>query len=156
NALRKAELMMITLQRRRRRISQTMEQMSCTYICSMIPRGLISCSKASRKASNSSADSVISNGDFGRSANSFLRRILLTPLNLPVPGSWRWANVLLHATNHSHDSTDLRSEPRQMQPSSSLRSTPDHGSTGTYLCRPQMKGAAWWRNRCRIGGGGCR
>jgi hypothetical protein len=75
NASRKAVLMMAAFARRRRRISQTMELMSCTYICSMIPRGLISCSKASRTASNSSADSVISNGDFGRSANSFLGRI---------------------------------------------------------------------------------
>jgi len=31
--------MMTTLHRRRRRISQTMEQMSWTYICSMMPRG---------------------------------------------------------------------------------------------------------------------
>src|SRR5262249_44249824 len=67
--------MMTALHRRRRRISQTIEQMSCTYICSMMPRGLISRSKASRKASNSSADSVISNGDFGRSVSSFVRRI---------------------------------------------------------------------------------
>src|SRR5215469_8745115 len=65
--------MMAALPRRRRRISQTMEQISWTYICSMMPRGLISCSNASRKASNSSADSVISNGNFGRSANSFVR-----------------------------------------------------------------------------------
>jgi hypothetical protein len=41
----------------------------------MMPRGSISRSNASRKASNSSADSVVSNGNFGRSANSFLRRI---------------------------------------------------------------------------------
>src|SRR5262249_28605605 len=73
NALRKAELMRTTLHRRRRRISQTIELMSCTYICSMIPRGLISRSKASRKASNSSADSVISNGNFGSSVSSFIR-----------------------------------------------------------------------------------
>src|SRR5262249_61032501 len=62
NALRRHELMMTTLHRPRRRISQTMAQMSCTYICSMMSRGLISRSKASRKASNSSADSVMSNG----------------------------------------------------------------------------------------------
>jgi hypothetical protein len=60
---------------RRRRISHTMALMSCPYICSMMPRGLISRSKASRKASNSSADSVMSNGNFGR--------------NLGRTGSWR-------------------------------------------------------------------
>src|SRR5262249_37738283 len=70
--------MMTTLQRRSRRISQTMEQMSCTYICSMIPCGLISCSKASPKASNSSAGSVMSNGTFGRSVSLFIRGILFS------------------------------------------------------------------------------
>src|SRR5262249_18369865 len=48
----------------------------------MIPRGLISCSKASRKASNSSADSVMSNGNFGRSVSSFVRRIFFAPMKL--------------------------------------------------------------------------
>src|SRR5262249_50896181 len=62
-----------------------------------------------RKASNSSADSVMSNDDFGRSANSFLRRI-----------------YLLRCTQRiTRDvSTDLRSEPRRIQPSSSLHLTP--------------------------------
>src|SRR6516225_4146609 len=59
---------------RRRRISQTRELMSCTYICSMMPCGLISRSKASRTASNSSADSVMSNGDFGRLMRNCGRR----------------------------------------------------------------------------------
>src|SRR5262249_42887068 len=74
----RADLRMSPSHRRRRRISQTMAQMSCTYICSMIPFGLISCSKASRKASNSSADSVISNGNFGKSVSSFIRGIFFS------------------------------------------------------------------------------
>src|SRR6516164_4044638 len=77
---------------------------------------------------------------------------LLTPVNYSRPGQWVGeANVLLHATNHSRDSIDLRSEPRRMQPSSSLHSTPRLRSLETYLSRSQAKGATRWRSRCRIG-----
>jgi hypothetical protein len=69
--------MIDALPRRRRRISQTMQAISYTYMCSMIPRGLISCSKAVRNASNSSADSVMSNGDFGASTGSCVRGIFV-------------------------------------------------------------------------------
>src|SRR5262249_52710139 len=96
-----------------------MAQMSCAYICSMIPRGLISCSKASRKASNSSADSVMSNGNFGRSANSFLRISHSSELTRGRGVGVGDANVLLDATNHSRAITDLRSEPPRTQLSSS-------------------------------------
>src|SRR5262245_27986576 len=161
NALRKAELTITTLHRRRRTISQTMAQMSCTYICSMIPRGLISCSKASRKASNSSADSVISNGNFGRSANSFLRRIyllLLTPVNLPAAGESYWRGERAGALNESL-ATPLRIYAVNhggCNPRYRCTQRPGYGSLETYLSRSQVKGATRWRNRCRIGGGGCR
>src|SRR6516164_484330 len=78
---------------------------------------------------------------------------LPTPVNIPENGEFGVgdANVLLHATNHSRAITDLRSELVM-----AALGAPDHGSTGTYLSRSQVKGATRWRNRCRIGGGGCR
>src|SRR5262249_33829083 len=158
NALLKAALTMTALHRRRRRISQTMEQMSCTYIRSMIPRGLISRSKASRKASNSSADSVISNGDFGRSASSFLRRIY-SPSELPRgPGSRIGEPNVLSHSNESLAEPPLIYPVNRRGRNHRRRGArrPDYGSTGTYLSRSQVKGATRWRNRCRIGGGGCR
>src|SRR5262245_23176091 len=72
---------------------------------------------------------------------------LLTPVNLLE--TWvGGAEVPVHSTNHSPNLHDLRSEPPRMQLSSSLLET--------YLSRSQTKGATRWRNRCRIGGGGCR
>src|SRR5262245_43011253 len=44
----------------------------------MIPCGLISCSKAARKATSSSAGSVMSNCTFGRSVSLFIRGILFS------------------------------------------------------------------------------
>jgi hypothetical protein len=67
------------------------------------------------------------------------------------------ANVLLHATNHSPVSLIYAVNRRRRNPLvMAALGAPDHGSTGTYLSRSQVKGATRWRNRCRTGGDGCR
>src|SRR6516225_11572550 len=50
------------------------------------------------------------------------------------------ADVLLHATNHSHASTHLRSEPPRTQPSSSPRSMPSTmGQPGPTFADPRRR-----------------
>jgi hypothetical protein len=101
---------------------------------------------------------VMSNGDFGRSANSFLRRIYSLRKTYPTPGRRCWRGQRVSGRNESL-ATSLRIyavNRDRCNPRASLHSTPRPWQTETYLSRSQVKGATRWRNRCRAAGGGCR
>jgi hypothetical protein len=75
NALRKAELMITTLHRRRRRISQTMELMSCTYILLYDPLRLDLSFKSIAQGIKFFSRFGDQQRQLRQKVNSFLRRI---------------------------------------------------------------------------------
>src|SRR6516225_7227205 len=75
---------------------------------------------------------------------------LLTPVNLP--GTFSCTPRITRVLSLIYAVNRRRRNPLVMV----ALGAPDHGSSGTYLSRSQVKGATRWRNRCRTGGGGCR